>query len=166
MASITDTVLRDAASALGVTLLSQSLHIATAESCTGGWVAKALTDVAGSSEWVECGLVTYSNSAKIHLLGVTEVSLERHGAVSEPVVREMVAGALASTGAQVALAISGIAGPSGGSPDKPVGTVWFSWGRLGRETEAVCEQFKGDRDQVRRQAVLYALQGVRGYLEP
>lgn len=166
MAAITDNVLRDAAAELGAALLKQSLHIATAESCTGGWVAKALTDIAGSSDWLECGLVTYSNAAKIHLLGVTDVSLERHGAVSEPVVREMVAGTLASTGAQVAVAISGIAGPGGGSPEKPVGTVWFSWGRLGRETEAVCEIFKGDRDQVRRQAVLYALQGVRGYLEP
>ena len=109
--------------------------------------------------------MTYSNDAKRGLLGVTEPSLGEHGAVSEPVVREMVAGALAATGADVAVAISGVAGPGGGSDDKPVGTVWFAWGRSAADTEAVVEQFQGDRDQVRRQAVLYVLQGVRGFLE-
>ncbi|MEA1079171.1 CinA family protein [Marinobacter qingdaonensis] len=150
---------------LGELLEQQGRMIVTAESCTGGWVAKALTDRAGSSAYVLGGLVTYSNDAKRELLGVTAKSLDEHGAVSEPVVREMVAGALAATGAQVAVAISGVAGPGGGSDDKPVGTVWFAWGRDPATTEAVQQHFAGDRDQVRRQAVLFALQGVRGFLE-
>lgn len=162
---LTDEALAEAGTQLADVLMQRELTIATAESCTGGWVAKVLTDRAGSSSYVLAGLVTYSNDAKRGLLGVTEPSLEEHGAVSEPVVREMVAGALAATGADVAVAISGVAGPGGGSDDKPVGTVWFAWGRSPADTEAVVEQFQGDRDQVRRQAVLYVLQGVRGFLE-
>ncbi|MBW4936005.1 nicotinamide-nucleotide amidase [Marinobacter sp. F4206] len=160
-----DQELFDAGARLGELLEQQRRMIATAESCTGGWVAKALTDKAGSSAYVLGGLVTYSNQAKQELLGVTGKSLEDHGAVSEPVVREMVAGALATTGADVAVAISGVAGPGGGSEEKPVGTVWFAWGNDATSTEAVVEHFSGDRDQVRRQAVLYALQGVRAFLE-
>ena len=162
--SATDQELFDAGEQLGERLARDGRMIATAESCTGGWVAKALTDRAGSSSYVLGGLVTYSNEAKETLLGVTRKSLDEHGAVSEPVVREMVAGALAATGAQVAVAISGVAGPGGGSEDKPVGTVWFAWGCDPASTEAVVQQFEGDRDQVRRQAVLFALQGVRAYL--
>ena len=162
---LTDEALAEAGTQLADVLMQRELTIATAESCTGGWVAKVLTDRAGSSSYVLAGLVTYSNDAKRGLLGVTEPSLGEHGAVSEPVVREMVAGALAATGADVAVAISGVAGPGGGSDDKPVGTVWFAWGRSAADTEAVVEQFQGDRDQVRRQAVLYVLQGVRGFLE-
>ena len=162
---LTDEALAEAGMQLSDVLMQRGLTIATAESCTGGWVAKVLTDRAGSSSYVLAGLVTYSNDAKRGLLGVTEPSLGKHGAVSEPVVREMVAGALAATGADVAVAISGVAGPGGGSDDKPVGTVWFAWGRSPADTEAVVEQFQGDRDQVRRQAVLYVLQGVRGFLE-
>ena len=162
---LTDEALAEAGTQLADVLKQRELTIATAESCTGGWVAKVLTDRAGSSSYVLAGLVTYSNDAKRGLLGVTELSLGEHGAVSEPVVREMVAGALAATGADVAVAISGVAGPGGGSDDKPVGTVWFAWGRSAADTEAVVEQFQGDRDQVRRQAVLYVLQGVRGFLE-
>ena len=162
--SATDQELFDAGEQLGELLARDGRMIATAESCTGGWVAKALTDKAGSSSYVVGGLVTYSNEAKEALLGVTRKSLDEHGAVSEPVVREMVAGALAATGAQVAVAISGIAGPGGGSDGKPVGTVWFAWGCDPASTEAVVQQFEGDRDQVRRQAVLFALQGVRAYL--
>ena len=162
---LTDEALAEAGTQLADVLKQRELTIATAESCTGGWVAKVLTDRAGSSSYVLAGLVTYSNDAKRGLLGVTELSLGEHGAVSEPVVREMVAGALATTGADVAVAISGVAGPGGGSDDKPVGTVWFAWGRSAADTEAVVEQFQGDRDQVRRQAVLYVLQGVRGFLE-
>ena len=153
---LTDEALAEAGTQLADVLMQRELTIATAESCTGGWVAKVLTDRAGSSSYVLAGLVTYSNDAKRGLLGVTEPSLGEHGAVSEPVVREMVAGALAATGADVA---------GGGSDDKPVGTVWFAWGRSPADTEAVVEQFQGDRDQVRRQAVLYVLQGVRGFLE-
>jgi len=162
---LTDGALAEAGEQLAMVLENRKLTIATAESCTGGWVAKVLTDRAGSSSYVLAGLVTYSNETKRALLGVTEPSLTQHGAVSEPVVREMVAGALSTTGASVAVAISGVAGPGGGSEDKPVGTVWFAWGSSAVDTEAVVEYFSGDRDEVRRQAVLFALQGVRGFLE-
>ncbi|XKG39523.1 nicotinamide-nucleotide amidohydrolase family protein [Marinobacter sp.] len=161
---MSDQQLADAGDYLAEELQRVGGMIVTAESCTGGWVAKVLTDRAGSSGWVHGGLVTYSNEMKQALLGVTDQSLHGHGAVSEPVVREMVAGALATTEADVAVAISGIAGPGGGSDDKPVGTVWFAWGRSPADTEAVVEVFSGDRDQVRRQAVLFALQGVRAFL--
>jgi nicotinamide-nucleotide amidase len=124
-----------------------------------------MTDRAGSSSYLLAGIVTYSNDAKKELLGVADASLDAHGAVSEPVVREMVAGALTTTKADVAVAISGVAGPGGGSDDKPVGTVWFAWGHSPADTEAVVEYFSGDRDAVRRQAVLFALQGVQAYLE-
>lgn len=163
--SYSDDRLLHAAISLGDTLRSQQLMIATAESCTGGWVAKALTDQPGSSDYIGCGIVSYSNQAKQQLLGVSTESLRDHGAVSEPVVREMVSGALAVTGAQVAVAISGVAGPGGGSDEKPVGTVWFAWGRSPADTECVVEHFSGDRDSVRRQAVLFALDRVRGFLE-
>jgi nicotinamide-nucleotide amidase len=160
-----DGELSEAGDQLAEVLLKHKVSMATAESCTGGWVAKILTDRAGSSAYLLAGIVTYSNDAKKELLGVTETSLEAHGAVSEPVVREMVAGALATTKANVAVAISGVAGPGGGSDEKPVGTVWFAWGRSPADTVAVAERFSGNRDSVRRQAVLFALQGVKGYLE-
>src|SRR6185437_17070499 len=110
---------------VGQKLRAAGRRLVTAESCTGGWVAKACTDVAGSSQWFECGFVTYSNAAKVRDLGVAELTLSTHGAVSEPTVREMAAGALRVSGADIAVAISGIAGPDGGTPTKPVGTVWF-----------------------------------------
>ncbi|MEE3169566.1 MAG: nicotinamide-nucleotide amidase [Pseudomonadota bacterium] len=160
-----DQQLEDAGNRLGDRLLGTGRTVATAESCTGGWVAKVLTDRAGSSAYVLGGLVTYSNEAKQALLGVTKKSLDEHGAVSEPVVREMVAGALAATGASVAVAISGVAGPGGGSEEKPVGTVWFAWGSSPASTVAVVRHFEGDRNRVRRQAVLFALQGVTGFLD-
>ncbi|NWN92347.1 nicotinamide-nucleotide amidohydrolase family protein [Marinobacter adhaerens] len=148
------------------TLLQQTGNmLVTAESCTGGWIAKVLTDKAGSSAYVTGGLVTYSNDVKRALLGVSEASLKNDGAVSEPVVREMVAGALAATGAGVAVAVSGVAGPGGGSADKPVGTVWFAWGTGPGTTVASVQHFSGDRDQVRRKAVLFALQSVTGFLK-
>ncbi|MBU2954339.1 nicotinamide-nucleotide amidase [Marinobacter sp. F3R08] len=159
-----DQELEGAGNRLGERLLRAGRTVATAESCTGGWVAKVLTDRAGSSAYVLGGLVTYSNEAKQGLLGVTPKSLDDHGAVSEPVVREMVAGALVATGADVAVAISGVAGPGGGSEDKPVGTVWFAWGSDSASTVAVVKRFEGDRDQVRRQAVLFALQGVNEFV--
>ena len=109
--------------------------------------------------------MTYSNSAKQALLGVSAEALEQHGAVSEPVVRQMVAGAVQAAGVDVAVAISGVAGPGGGSRDKPVGTVWFAWGSGLDQTEAVVKHFDGDRDEVRRQSVLFALQAVTGFLE-
>lgn len=162
---VTDTQLAEAGAGLADSLERQGLMITTAESCTGGWVAKILTDRAGSSAYVHSGLVTYSNEAKHDLLGVSGQSLSGHGAVSEPVVCEMVAGVLAVTGADVAVAISGIAGPGGGSEGKPVGTVWFAWGRSPEDTEAVVRVFEGDRDDVRRQAVLFALEAMQRFLE-
>ncbi|WP_166264535.1 nicotinamide-nucleotide amidase [Marinobacter caseinilyticus] len=163
--TVTDAQLAEAGEALAELLLKRRLMITTAESCTGGWVAKVLTDRAGSSEYVHSGLVTYSNEAKQQLLGVTEPTLTEYGAVSEPVVREMVAGAVAVTGADIAVAISGVAGPGGGSEDKPVGTVWMAWGQSAADTEAVLMTFEGDRDAVRRQAVWFSLQGLRAFLD-
>jgi|AntRauTorcE11897_2_1112592.scaffolds.fasta_scaffold01644_1 nicotinamide-nucleotide amidase len=163
--SASDSALSEAGDQLATALLDRKQTLATAESCTGGWVAKVMTDRAGSSSYLLAGIVTYSNDAKKELLGVADASLDAHGAVSEPVVREMVAGALTTTKADVAVAISGVAGPGGGSDDKPVGTVWFAWGHSPADTEAVVEYFSGDRDAVRRQAVLFALQGVQAYLE-
>jgi len=163
---VTDKALQEAGAALGDHLKHHGQTIATAESCTGGWVSKVLTDRAGCSEYVEAGLVTYSNEAKQMILGVDPQVLDEHGAVSEPVVRQMVAGAVRATGADVAVAISGIAGPGGGSEEKPVGTVWFAWGSGPGHMETSIQHFEGDREAVRRQAVLYALQEVTRFLEP
>lgn len=162
--SVNDQQLGEAADCVGDLLLSRNQMLVTAESCTGGWVAKVLTDRSGSSAYVLGGLVTYSNGAKQAVLGVAGDTLDVHGAVSEPVVREMVAGALARTGADVAVAISGVAGPGGGSESKPVGTVWFAWGDSSR-IEAGLQCFPGNRDAVRRQAVLFALQSVERFLK-
>jgi nicotinamide-nucleotide amidase len=150
---------------LGERLLASGLSLATAESCTGGWVAKVVTDIAGSSQWLDRGFVTYSNQAKCDMLGVRAETLERHGAVSEETVREMAEGALGHSGAGVAVAISGIAGPGGGTPGKPVGMVWLAWARRGRETRTRCAHFAGDREVVRRQAVRAALDGVLAILD-
>jgi nicotinamide-nucleotide amidase len=148
---------------LGRHLLSSRRSVATAESCTGGWIAKAITDVAGSSQWFEAAYVTYSNPAKERALGVNRHTLARHGAVSEAVVREMARGALAASGADLAVAVSGIAGPDGGTADKPVGLVWLCWGsRRGRssrlETRRV--RLRGNRAAVRSRSVVLALQGL------
>ncbi len=137
-------------------------RLATAESCTGGLLAAALTARPGSSTWFECGYVTYSNTAKHRMLGVPEALIAAHGAVSQPVVEAMVAGALARSGADLAVAISGIAGPGGGTPDKPVGTVWLAWGTQEDGIDARRERFPGDREAVREQAVLRALEGLIG----
>jgi nicotinamide-nucleotide amidase len=137
--------------------------IATAESCTGGWIAKALTDIAGSSDVFHYGIVSYSNGAKESLLGVQLATLEDHGAVSEAVVIEMAAGILHLSGANIAVAVSGVAGPGGGSEDKPVGMVWFAWAvRDGGKTRTLtsCEHFSGDRELVRELTVAHALQGA------
>jgi nicotinamide-nucleotide amidase len=144
-------------------LLAGSRRLVTAESCTGGWVAKACTDLPGSSNWFLGGVVTYSDVLKVALLGVRPATLAAHGAVSEPVVREMAAGALEHLGGEVAVAVSGIAGPDGGTPDKPVGTVWLAWARRaagGLDIRTACERFTGDRDAVRRAAVRRAVTGV------
>jgi nicotinamide-nucleotide amidase len=136
------------------------LMVVTAESCTGGWIAKTLTDLPGSSAWFDAGVVTYSYGAKEALLGVNPRTLERTGAVSEETALEMVSGALARFGAGIALAVTGIAGPSGGTAEKPVGTVWISWKRRGGYAHATLFQFDGDREAVRRQTVAAALNGV------
>ena len=148
------------AAQVGGLLKAHGLMLATAESCTGGGVAQAITDVAGSSGWFERGFIAYSNQAKQQMLGVSEATINQHGAVSEATVREMVAGALANSMAQVALAVSGIAGPDGGTPDKPVGTVWFAWGIKHGATHARRHQINGNRSEVRAQSVHIALQGV------
>ncbi len=148
------------AAQVGGLLKAHGLMLATAESCTGGGVAHTITDVAGSSAWFERGFITYSNLSKQQMLGVSEATLDRHGAVSEAAVREMVAGALGNSAAQVALAVSGIAGPEGGAPDKPVGTVWFAWGIKNGATHAQRRQLGGGRAEVRAQSVHVALQGV------
>jgi nicotinamide-nucleotide amidase len=149
---------------VGGALKSHGLMLVTAESCTGGGVATAITDVAGSSAWFERGFITYSNLAKQQMLGVSEATLKQHGAVSEATVREMVAGALANSTAQVALAVSGIAGPDGGTADKPVGTVWFAWGVKHGVTLARLHHLAGNRSEIRSMAVHIALQGVQELL--
>lgn len=148
------------AAQVGGLLKAHGLMLATAESCTGGGVAQAITDVAGSSAWFERGFITYSNLSKQQMLDVSEATLIQHGAVSEAAVREMVAGALDNSTAQVALAVSGIAGPEGGTPDKPVGTVWFAWGLKNGATHAQRHQINGGRAEVRARSVQLALQGV------
>ncbi|QFS86334.1 MULTISPECIES: nicotinamide-nucleotide amidase [Marinobacter] len=160
-----DQQLESAGNTLGEWLAEHGKTIATAESCTGGWVAKVLTDRAGSSAYLMAGLVTYSNEAKQAILGVEESVLAEHGAVSEPVVRQMVAGAIRAADVDIAVAISGIAGPGGGSDEKPVGTVWFAWGTGPDRIETSLQCFDGDRDQVRRKSVLYVLQGVTEFLK-
>jgi nicotinamide-nucleotide amidase len=137
------------------------LMLATAESCSGGWIAKVLTDLAGSSAWFEGGVVSYSNALKHAVLGVRQETLERFGAVSEETALEMASGALDRFGAGVAVAVTGIAGPTGGSPQKPVGTVWIGWKRRGSEACATLFRFAGDREAVRRQTVAAALAGIR-----
>jgi len=159
-----DRQLHDAAQAVADLLIARRQSMVTAESCTGGWIAKALTDIPGSSAWFECGVVAYSYEAKEALLGVHPKTLERTGAVSEETAIEMVSGALARYGASIAVAVTGVAGPGGGTPDKPVGTVWIGWKRRGGYARAELFHFDGDRDSVRRQTVAAALDGVRRIL--
>ncbi|MGH8200278.1 MAG: CinA family protein [Steroidobacteraceae bacterium] len=158
-----DTELYELSERVGQELLAAGWRIVTAESCTAGWIAKALTDVPGSSQWVDSGYVTYSNIAKMRDVGVSSRTLDEHGAVSEATVREMANGALRGAGVEIAIAVSGIAGPDGGTAEKPVGTVWFAAASPEtRGTATICErrQFDGDREQVRRQAVDHALRFV------
>jgi len=147
------------AQAVGERLRAHGAMLATAESCTGGWVAEAVTAIAGSSEWFERGFVVYSNAAKEEMLGVFRRTLEIHGAVSEDTARELARGALERSRATIALAVTGVAGPSGGSPTKPVGLVCFAWATpTGVHSES--RRFQGDREAVRRQSVVRALEGV------
>lgn len=141
---------------LAAALLARGWMLATAESCTGGLIAAACTDLAGSSHWLERGFVSYSNAAKTELLGVDAALIAGHGAVSEPVARAMAQGALQHSKAQCALAVTGIAGPGGGSADKPVGTVWFAWATP-QGVRSDVQRFDGDRAQVRSATVQHSL---------
>jgi nicotinamide-nucleotide amidase len=160
MTTETDADLLALAQEAGAALSAAGLMLATAESCTGGWIAQSVTDIAGSSGWFDRGFVAYTNESKADLLGVSPAIIAAHGAVSEAAVLAMVTGALAHSRAQVAVAVTGIAGPGGGSPEKPVGTVWLAWQRQGRDAIARLARFDGDRRAVRRQTVLAALRGV------
>jgi nicotinamide-nucleotide amidase len=162
--SIGEETLQALGERLGDCCRRNDARVTTAESCTGGGVASAITAVAGSSDYFETGYVTYSNAAKMRLLGVSTAILDGYGAVSRETVEAMVKGACLDSGADVGVAISGIAGPHGGSEDKPVGTVWFAWGDASRQ-QAECQVLEGDRDRVRQQAVHLALERLIAWLE-
>ncbi len=164
--AVTSEDLNTLAQEVGRALKQHGLMLATAESCTGGWAAQMITSVAGSSEWFDRGFVTYTNLSKREMLGVKTTILSRYGAVSEQTARAMAEGALLNSHAQVAFAITGIAGPSGGTPEKPVGTVCFAWAGKKRDSNSAKHLFTGDREAVRRQAVTAALQGLLNYLNP
>lgn len=163
-----DGELHSLAMQLGDALCARGIFLVSAESCTGGWVSKAVTDIPGSSAWFDCGFVVYNRDAKHAMLGVSMDLIDEHGEVSEPVVRSLAEGALARSRAALSIAISGIAGPTGGSPEKPVGSVCFAWGiadmvaGMVRNIKVLSEtqHFDGDRESVRRQAVAHALQGA------
>ncbi|WP_042262629.1 CinA family protein [Paraburkholderia heleia] len=160
----TDSVVHQLAIRVGNKLRDGRLMLATAESCTGGMVATAITDISGSSVWFERGFVTYSNQAKTEMIGVPPELIEKHGAVSEPVARAMAEGALSNSRAQVSLSITGVAGPGGGTPEKPVGMVSFGWSnRLHTSVETLV--FKGDREQIRVQAAAHALRGLLAFID-
>ena len=150
---------------IGVRLKARRLKLATAESCTGGWIAQTVTSVPGSSGWFDRGFVTYSDESKKELLGVRAGTLSRHGSVSRETAKEMAAGALARSRAQVSIAVTGVAGPAGGTKAKPVGTVCFAWSRKRGGMESVTRRFLGGRERVRRQSVVFALNGLLERLE-
>lgn len=160
-----DKKLYELAEQVGRALKSRALMLVSAESCTGGWVSEAITMVPGSSDWFERGFVTYTYISKREMLGVSDDTLGRHGAVSEPTVREMVAGALARSHAQIAVAVSGTAGPTGGTPEKPVGTVCLAWRLKDGAPKSETLHFAGDREAVRKQSVEHALRGILLLLE-
>lgn len=153
----------DTVQALARSLTARGWMLSTAESCTGGLIAAACTELAGSSEWFERGFVTYSNAAKIELLGVDPALIAQHGAVSEAVALAMARGAQHRAGTALALSVTGIAGPAGGSPDKPVGTVWLGWA-VAQQLVAQRHHFAGDRSQIRQAAVRQSLTGLLGFL--
>ncbi|TWI04773.1 nicotinamide-nucleotide amidase [Luteimonas cucumeris] len=160
MTTYSDADLYALADKLGQRFRANHDRLVTAESCTGGWIAKTVTDIAGSSDWFDCGMAAYSYEAKQALLGVRAQTLETQGAVSRDTAIEMVSGALVNSGASVAVAVTGIAGPGGGTDDKPVGTVWIAWKRRGGYPKAELFHFDGDREAVRRQTVAAALRGL------
>ncbi len=153
-----EATLTNLAAELGVALKTRDLKLALAESCTGGMVAEAITRVAGSSAWFECGFVTYSNQAKIDMLGVLPQTIEKFGAVSEQTAAEMALGALKISHAQITASITGIAGPNGGSADKPVGTVCFAWAEVNQPVATISKHFQGNRQQIRQQATAFLIQ--------
>jgi nicotinamide-nucleotide amidase len=160
----TDDQLDGLARELGEGLRARGWHVASAESCTGGWLAKSFTDVSGSSAWFGWGFVTYANEAKTAMVGVPAALIDEHGAVSEPVVRAMAEGAREASGAELGVAVSGIAGPHGERPGKPVGTIWIAWASAAG-THAEHNVFAGDREAVRRQSVAQALRGLLAELD-
>lgn len=160
MAQHEDLTLTDAAIRLGLTLRTRGLMLAMAESCTGGMVAEAITSIAGSSAWFDRGFVTYSNAAKLDMLDVSSETLEKFGAVSEQTAVEMAIGALKNSAAQIAGSITGIAGPDGGSPEKPVGTVCFAWAGKNLPACACTQRFNGDRNSIRQQAAIFMMAGL------
>jgi nicotinamide-nucleotide amidase len=145
---------------VGRLLKANGKTMATAESCTGGWIAQTITEVPGSSAWFDRGFVTYSNAAKVEMLGVSPQTLEKHGAVSAETATEMATGALAHSDAYIAVAVTGIAGPDGGTPEKPVGTVFIAWADNNGAAKVIKEQFSGDRRQIREQTVKSAVEGI------
>ena len=157
-----DEELERLAADVGFALQSAGLRLVTAESCTGGWVGEAVTAIAGSSDWFDRGFITYSNAAKRDVLGVAGITLNQHGAVSEETAREMALGALKQSRAQISVAITGVAGPGGGSADKPVGTVCFAWAKNDAALRSERHLLEGDRTEVRRQSVVIALRGILG----
>ncbi|UUM21662.1 CinA family protein [Mycoavidus sp. SF9855] len=160
----TDSVIHQLAIRVGNQLRAGRLFLTSAESCTGGLVAAAITEISGSSQWFERGFITYSNQSKTEMIGVPTELIERHGAVSEPVARAMAEGALRNSRAQIAVAITGLAGPGGATEHKPVGTVYFAWSnRLHTTSETLL--FKGERQQIRRSAATHALRGVLKLLD-
>jgi len=161
----TDSDLTALADQLGQELKRRRTTLATAESCTGGWLGAVITAIPGSSHWYDRGFITYTNAAKREMLGVKTEVLARFGAVSEPTARAMVEGALESSRADVAVAITGIAGPGGGSPEKPVGTVCLAWAERRKPVHVVTEHFHGDREAIRRAAIRSALDGLKELLE-
>jgi len=160
MHTISDKQLYQASQLVASTLQELELTLSSAESCTGGWLAKCCTDLPASSQWFSHGFTTYSNASKQGLLGVNSATIDTFGAVSEQTVIEMVNGALTDSNSSISVAITGIAGPEGGSPDKPIGTVWFAWKKRQAHVVTALHQFDGDRESVRRQAVMTALQGI------
>jgi nicotinamide-nucleotide amidase len=160
-----DTKLQELSQQVGLALTRHDLTLATAESCTGGWVAEVVTQTPGSSGWFDRGFITYSNDAKVEMLGVDPEVIAKYGAVSQETAAEMAAGALVNSNAMISLAVSGVAGPSGGSPDKPVGTVCFAWCKLGDEPQTERHHYAGDRESVRHQAVVCALEGLLARLK-
>ncbi len=150
---------------VGALLRDRKMKLVTAESCTGGWLSEVITSIPGSSNWFERGYVTYSDEAKMELLGVRAETLERSGAVSQEAACQMAEGALDNSHAQISVAVTGVAGPEGGTPDKPLGTVWLAWAARRQPTRAAELHFPGDREAIRRQAVMTALQGLADMLE-